>query len=751
MDFRDIEDPAALVRGTPQELSRRQFVKLTALAGSGLTLGLALSGCSRHSGTAPLSSATGEASASDAFAMPFVHIAPDGTVTVLSKHLEAGQGVWTGLPAIVAEELDASWSQMRVASAPAEVPTYGNLAFDPKGRMQGTGGSTSVANSWMQLRRAGATARAMLVQAAAARWGVPASEVTVSEGVISHSSSQRKASFGELASDAAQLPVPADVTLKDPARFTLIGKGHLPRLDSRDKSSGRERYAIDVMLPGMMTAVVMRPPRFGGKVASFDASPAKAVPGVVDVVQIPRGVAVVGRDLWSAKKGREALKVTWDESAAEKRGTTELLAYYRQLAAGKDALTGSQRGDADAALARAHKVIRADFEFPYLAHAPMEPLTAVCRLSPDHCEIWAGCQFQTVDQMNAAKMTGLNPHQVTINTLAAGGSFGRRANFESDYISEVAAIAKATGGRYPVRLIWTREDDITGGRYRPLNLHRIEAGIDGGGKVAYRQRVVGQSIMAGSPLAGKGVDPTAVEGNAADEYDLENVSITWSKPQVGIPVLWWRSVGHTHMAFSKEVIIDELAQEAGEDPVAFRLRLLGKHPRHSAVLQLVAEKAGWNQPFARGKGRGRGVAVHESFGSVVAQVAEVTVSGDDIRVDRVVCAVDCGIAVTPDVVVAQMQSGIGYGLSAALWGEITLTGGRVDQSNFDRYRVMRINEMPKIVEVHILPSASSPSGVGEPGTPPIAPAVANAVRMATGVRFRRLPFDLAAARKEQKA
>jgi isoquinoline 1-oxidoreductase subunit beta len=754
MDFlRGIDNSAALRRGTPAELTRRQFVKLTTLAGSGLTLGFMLPGCGSRptAGTAPPGPA-GAGAAENPFAMPFVHIAPDSTVTVLSKHLEAGQGVWTGLPAIVAEELDASWSQMRVASAPAEVPLYGNLAFDPKGGMQGTGGSTSVANSWLQLRRAGATARAMLVQAAAARWSVPAAEISVTDGVVSHAPSQRRASFGDLAADASRVPVPTDVQLKDPARFTLIGRGHLPRLDSRDKSSGKERYAIDVTLPGMMTAVVMRPPRFGGKVASFDASKAKAVPGVVDVVEIPRGVAVVGRDLWSAKKGREVLKVTWDESAAEKRGTAELLARYRQLAGGNEALTAAQRGDADAALARAHKVMHADFEFPYLAHAPMEPLTAVCRLSPGRCEVWAGCQFQTVDQMNAAKMTGLEPHQVTIQTLAAGGSFGRRANFESDYIAEVTSIAKATGGRYPVRLIWTREDDITGGRYRPLNFHRIAASIGRDGTVAYRQRVVGQSILAGSGLVPpNGVDSSAVEGNAADEYDLDDVSITWSKPDVGIPVLWWRSVGHTHMAFSKEVVIDELAEAAGEDPVAFRLRLLGKHPRHAAVLRLVAQKSGWNQPFVGGKGSGRGVAVHESFGSVVAQVAEVTVSGDDIRVDRVVCAVDCGIAVTPDVVVAQMQSGIGYGLSAALWGEISLTSGRVDQSNFDSYRVMRINEMPKVVEVYIAPSTSPPSGVGEPGTPPIAPAVANAVRMATGVRLRRMPFDLAAARKERKA
>jgi isoquinoline 1-oxidoreductase subunit beta len=749
MNFRHIEECAALRRAASAELSRRQFVKLTTLAGSGLTLGLILPGCSEPGATARAAAPAG--GTAESFITPFVHVAPDSSVTVLSKHLEAGQGVWTGLPAIVAEELDASWSQMRVASAPAQVPLYGNTAFDPKGRMQGTGGSTSVANSWMQLRRAGATARAMLVQAAAARWGVPANEVSVKDGTVSHASSRRQASFGELAADASHLPVPADVQLKDPARFTLIGRGHLPRLDSRDKSSGKERYAIDVMLPGMMTAVVMRPPRFGGKAASFDASRAKAIQGVVEVVEIPRGVAVVARDFWSAKKGREALRVTWDESAAEKRGTTELLAHYRQLAAGSEALSAAQRGDADAALTHAHKTVHADFEFPYLAHAPMEPLTAVCRLSPEHCEIWAGCQFQTIDQMNAAKMTGLQPHQVTINTLAAGGSFGRRANFESDYISEVAAIAKATGGRYPVRLIWTREDDITGGRYRPLNLHRIAAGVGRDGEVAYRQRVVGQSILAGSGMVPpNGVDSSAIEGNAAEEYDLEHVSISWSKPDVGIPVLWWRSVGHTHMAYSKEVVIDELAEAAGEDPVAFRLRLLQKHPRHAAVLRLVAEKSGWNQPFVGGKGRGRGVAVHESFGSVVAQVAEVTVSGDNITVDRVVCVVDCGIAVTPDVVVAQMQSAIGYGLSAALWGEVTLTAGRVEQSNFDGYRVMRINEMPKLIEVHIAPSTADPSGVGEPGTPPVAPAVANAVRMATGIRLRRLPFDLAAARKEQK-
>jgi len=743
MYFRHLEESAAQGSGPAGvELTRRQFLELSTLAGSGLTLGLILPGC----GAAPGGGAG--AAAAGPLVMPFVRIAPDNTVTVICKHVEAGQGVWTGLPAIVAEELDADWQQMRVESAPALVPLYGNLAFG--GKVQGTGGSTAVANSWQQLREAGATARAMLVAAAARQWNVPAAEITVREGVVAHAGAGRKASFGELAGGAAQQPVPREVKLKDPANFRIVGNARLPRLDSRAKSTGRQQFAIDVMLPGMMTAVVMRPPRFGARASAFDATRARAVPGVVDVVQIPRGVAVVGRDMWSARQGREALSVTWDESGAEKRGSAQLMKEYRALSRGPDALVVAQRGDVAAALSGAAQRVTGEFEFPYLAHAPMEPLTAVCRLSAGRCEIWAGCQFQTIDQANAAAAVGLKPEQVFINTLAAGGTFGRRANAESDYIVEVASIAKATGGKYPVRLIWTREDDITGGRYRPLNHHRVTAALGRDGKVAYRQRVVGQSILAGTPFAGmmkNGIDPTAAGGSAAEQYDLEHTEVSWVAPKVGVPVLWWRSVENTHMAFSKEVMIDELAEAAGRDPVEFRLSLLGQHPRSSAALKLAADKAGWAQPFAHAKGRGRGIAVHESFGSVVAQVAEVTVSGDKISVDRVVCAVDCGIAVTPDVVKAQMQSGIGYGLSAALYGRITLTDGRVDQTNFHQYQVLRINEMPRVIEVHIVPSLNAPSGVGEPGTPPIAPAVANAVRAATGIRLRTLPFDLAAARR----
>lgn len=742
MYFRRIEDTSAFSPALlPLPVSRRQFLKLTTIAGTGLTLGAVLPACSSGPG--------GDSSSADAkpLVTPFVRIAPDNTVTVIAKHVEAGQGVWTGLSAIVAEELDAAWEQVRVESAPAQVPLYGNLAMDPNGYVQGTGGSTAISNSWEQLRRAGAAARAMLVQAAAERWRVPASEITVSEGVVSHAGSGMRATFGELANAAGRLQPPENVQLKDPSQFKLIGREDLPRIDSRAKSTGQQQFAIDVMLPGMMTAMVVRPPRFGAKVKSFDASKAKAVPGVVDVVQIPRGVAVVARDTWSAKKGREALEVEWDESGAETRGTDALMAEYKRLSLSDPGLKVAQRGDADAALKSAAKVIEAEFELPYLAHAMMEPLTAVCRLEPNRCEVWAGVQFHTVDQQNAAAAAGLKPEQVTLHTVAAGGTFGRRATPDSDYISEVVSIAKATGGKYPVRLIWTREDDVQGGRYRPLNYHRITAGLSKDGKlIAYKQRFVGQSLLAGSVFEGMmkdGIDPGAVEGHAAEQYDIPNVDVTWTNPKVGVPVLWWRSVGHTHSAFSKEVMIDELAEAAGKDPVAFRLELLEKHPRQAAVLKLVAEKAGWDKPFPKQKGRGRGVAIQESFGSVVAQVAEVTVVDNTIRVDRVVCAVDCGIAVTPDVVKAQMESGIGYGLSAALHGTITMTDGRVDQSNFHQYQVLRIPEMPRVIEVHILPSTNPPSGAGEPGTPPIAPAVANAVYAATGVRLRKMPFTLA--------
>src|SRR5882724_11950001 len=643
MDLRNLEDSLATWPPLARlGVTRRDFLRFTTIASSGLTLGAIIpASAAKNSALTVL----GVEGTPGDYSTPFVRIDPDNTVTVICKHVEAGQGVWTGLPAVVAEELDASWDQMRAESSPAKVPTYGNFAFGPKGMVQGTGGSTSMANSWDQLRHAGAYARAMLVQAAANRWKVPASQITVSDGVVSHSSG-KKATFGQLAAAAGKLSLPTEIKLKDPSQFKLIGsEKKLPRLDSHSKSNGTQQFAIDVMLPDMMTAVVLRPPRFGAKAQAIDSVAAKAIPGVVDIVQIPRGVAVVARDTWAAKKGRDALKVSWDESAAEKRSTDALFKEYRRISGGAEAVKVESRGDADAALKKAAKVIDVEFEFPYLAHAPMEPLTAVARLSADKCEVWAGCQFHTIDQANAAQAAGLKPEQVVINTLAAGGTFGRRANAESDYISEVASIAKATGAKYPVRLIWTREDDITGGRYRQLNYHRVTAGLSQDGKlVAVKQDVVNQSIMAGGPMAGlikDGVDPTSVEGGTTEQYEVENAHVTWTQAKVGVPILWWRSVGHTHTAFVKEVVADELAAAAGKDPVAYRLSLMEKHPRSAAVLKLAAEKAGWDKPFPTGKAangsfRGRGVAVHESFGTVVAHVVEVTVTDGSVKVDRVV-------------------------------------------------------------------------------------------------------------------
>jgi isoquinoline 1-oxidoreductase subunit beta len=706
--------------------NRRSFLK-GAAATAGLTIGFHWSG-------APRAAAAGN----DVLAPnAFVRVAPDNTVTVIIKHLEMGQGTYTGLSTIVAEELDADWSQIRAETAPADVTRYANLMLGP---IQGTGGSSAIANSWDQLRQAGATARAMLVAAAAAEWNMPASEITVERGVVRHASG-RSANFGALAAKAATLPVPPNVSLKNPSDFRLIGH-YVPRLDTPGKTDGTAQFALDVALPDMVTAVIARPPLFGGTVRSFDATAAKAIAGVVDVVQVPAGVAVVGKTFWAAKQGRDALKVEWDDSAAEKRSTTELMQAYEQLAA-TIGLPARKDGEPDAALGTAAKQLKAAFKFPYLAHAPMEPLTCAVRLTAEACEIWAGDQFQTVDQGNAARAAGLQPEQVGIHTLYAGGSFGRRANVVSDYIVEAVTIAKALGANgKPVKLIWTREDDIRGGRYRPMYFHAIEAGLDAAGNlIAWRHRIVGQSILGDTPFADAmvkdGVDDTSVEGASTLPYAIPNLGVELHTTKVGVPVLWWRSVGSTHTAYATEVFLDEVAHAAGKDPVALRRALL-KDPRHLGVLNLVAEKSGWGAPLAAGKGRG--IALHKSFGTYVAQVAEVSMgAGGKVKVDRVVCAVDCGVPVNPDVIKAQMEGGIGFGIGAALYGAITLKAGKVEQSNFHDYQVLRIEDMPAI-EVHIVPSAEKPTGVGEPGVPPIGPALSNAVFAATGKRFRTLPF-----------
>ncbi|WP_372522123.1 molybdopterin cofactor-binding domain-containing protein [Sulfuricaulis sp.] len=712
-------------------LNRREFLKVSAAAGGGLLIGLYLPG--------RLEAGTNQA-AVEFTPNAFLRIAPDNTVTVIVKHLEMGQGVYTGLPTIVADELDADWSQIRVESAPADVTRYANLRWG--GKAQGTGGSTSIDNSWEQMRRAGATARAMLIAAAAQTWKVNARTLRAENGFVIDTQGKRRASYGELASLAATLTPPADVPLKTPKQWKLIGK-HVPRIDSVDKSSGKAIYASDIRLPGMLTALVARPPLFGAKAKSFNAEAVKAMPGVNAVVAIPQGVAVVAADFWSAKLARDALRVEWDDSAAEKRSSDELLAQYLELAK-KPGAVARRDGDAMEKLAGAAKKLEATFEFPYLAHAPMEPLACVVRLRDDSCEIWAGSQLQTFDQATAAQVAGLKPEQVTIHTLLAGGSFGRHANPTADYIAEGVAVAKATRALdAPIRLMWTREDDIHGGYYRPMYVHTIVAGLDKRGRpLAWQHRIVGQSILTGTVFAGMvkdGIDITSVEGASTLPYAIPNMLVDLHTTQVGVPVLWWRSVGSTHTAFSTEVMINELAVAAKQDPVAFRRALLKNHPRHRGVLELAAQKAGWGKPLP--KGRWRGIAVHESFNTYVAEVAEISIADGKPKVERVVCAVDCGVAVNPDMVRAQMESGIIFGLSAALHGEIALKDGQVVQSNFHDYQILRINETPKI-EVHIVPSSAKPTGVGEPGVPPIAPAVANAVFAATGKPVRRLPIRI---------
>lgn len=718
---------AALPRPFPFRLTRRRFLQGSAAAGVGLLIGFDL-----RPGRA--AAATGSTFAPNAF----LRITPDNTVTIIAKHIEFGQGTYTGLATILAEELDADWAQVRVESAPADAARYNNLLF---GTVQGTGGSTAMANSWEQLRKAGAMARAMLVAAAAREWGVPTAEITVVSGVLSHARTGRRATLGELAAKAASVPPPADVKLKDPQDFTLIGR-RLPRVDSRAKTYGAAVFTMDVSLPDMLTAVIARPPRFGAKVRSFDASAARQVKGVTDVVQVPAGIAVLARGFWAARKGREALTIDWDESGAEIRGSEKLFAAYRELA--RQPGTSARRdGDPVAAIAGAARAFEGVYDFPYLAHAPMEPLDCVVRLTAGGCEVWAGSQLQTVDQAVVAAVVGLSPEKVQVHTLLAGGSFGRRATPNGDVAGEAASIAKAIAGRQPVKLVWTREDDITGGRYRPLYVHRLRAGLDAAGRiVGWEHRIVGQSILKGTPfepmMVKNGIDGTSVEGAVNLPYDIPSISVELHTTEVGVPVLWWRSVGSTHTAFSTETFLDELAHAAGRDPVDLRRALLKNHPRHLGVLELASQKAGWGRPLP--PGRARGIAVHESFNSFVAQVAEVSLVPDGLpKVERVVCAVDCGVAINPDVIRAQMEGGIGYGLGGALWSEITLVQGRVQQSNFDTYRPLRIEDMPE-VEVHIVPSQAAPTGVGEPGVPPIAPAVANALFHLTGRRVRRLPF-----------
>jgi isoquinoline 1-oxidoreductase beta subunit len=667
----------------------------------------------------------------------FVRVGVDDTVTVLIKHIEFGQGPFTGLSTLVAEEMDADWSKVRAEHAPANAELYKNLAFGA----QGTGGSTAIANSYEQMRKAGAAARAMLVQAAAQAWRVPASEITVEQGVLRHLSG-RQGRFGEFAEAASRLPVPADPPLKDPSTFRLIGRDHaVARLDSASKANGTAQFTIDIREPDMLTVLVARPPRFGAKVASFDDKATRAVPGVVDVKQISSGVAVYANGFWPARKGREALRVTWDDGGSERRSSDQLVAEYRALARRPGDLVNAH-GDAEAALARAERVIEAEFVFPYLAHAPMEPLDGFLQWDGERAVARFGSQLQTGEHMTIAHVLGLTPDKVDLQTMLAGGSFGRRAQQSMHLAAELAESAKAIGPGRPVKLVWTREDDIRGGYYRALFVHRFRGGLRDGKISAWSSTSVGQSILKGSPFEAmikNGIDPTSAEGANELPYAIADFRSDLHTTQVGVPVLWWRSVGHSHTGYAVECFVDELLEATGQDPVAGRLAMMSSAPRPAGVLRAVAKLAGWSGPGPV-NGRARGVAVVESFGSFIAQIAEVSAErGGEPRVHKVWCAVDCGVAVNPDVIRAQMEGGIGFGLGHVLFGEVALDEGRPVPANFDTYRSLRIHEMPE-VEVTILPSTEKPTGVGEPGVPPIGPAVANAMaRLGLG-RPRRLPI-----------
>ena len=705
--------------------SRRNFLKATAALSGGLVIAFWLPG---RRGLARAQGAPKAPIPPNAF----LRIAKDGTVTVMVKNLEFGQGVTTALPMLVAEELECDWSRVRAELAPA-APEYAHTAFG----MQMTGGSMSVGDSWTQLRTVGAQARTMLVGAAAAEWKVKPEACRAEKGFVIGPGG-KKASFGSLAEAAAKLPAPEKVALKDPKQFKLIGKP-TRRLDSVERIEAKTVFGLDVKRPGLHTALVAHPPVVGARVAKFDAQKVRGIAGVTHVVQTSRGVAVVAKNFWAAKKGRDALEIEWDAGPGATLSTEGLRAEYAALA--KQPGPMAKKAADPNAIKAAAKTVVAEYEVPFLAHAPMEPLNCTVEFRGAEAEIWAGSQFQMMDQAAAAKVFGLAPEKVKLHTMAAGGGFGRRANPVSDYIVEACEIAKEI--KVPVKLVWTREDDIKGGYYRPAYVHRVDAGLNAQGKVVgWNHAIVGQSIIGGTPFEGflvkNGIDHTSVEGVSDSPYELANLDVTLHTTKSAIPSLWWRSVGHTHTAFVMETMVDELAVAAGQDPVAFRKALLARHPRHVAVLELAAKKAGWGTPLP--KGRARGIAVHESFGSVCAQVAEVSLEGGAVKVHRVVAALDCGVVVNPLTVEAQVQSAIVYGLSAALHSEITLKDGQVQQSNFHNYGVLRLNETPRI-EVHIAPSSlDKPTGVGEPGTPPIAPAVANALAALTGKRPRVLPL-----------
>lgn len=718
--------------GTQPAIGRRHFLIGAGVVAGGLVAGTFL--------RPYLIGGRGASAPKDFKPHAFVRISSDDTVTVIIGKSEMGQGVYTGMPLVLADELDCDLQRVKVEFAPVD-PVF-NHPFLPA---QFTGGSMSTFTTYDSLRQVGATARAMLVSAAAAEWGVDATTLRTDNGMVI-AADGRKLSYGELAEAASALPVPAKekIQLKDPQNFRYIGKPQR-RLDSQIKVTGEAIFGIDVDLPDLLVATVARAPVFGATLKSFDASRAKMVSGVVDVKQVPSGVAVIATHTWAALKGREALAIEWDDAAGKTLSTESLRAEWRALAA-QPGIVGKNQGDALKVLAGARRKVEVEYELPYLAHACMEPMNAVAQIKDGQCDLWLGTQGQSQDAQLVAAALGIDPKNVRVHTTFLGGGFGRRASPNSDFAVEAAHVANGVGK--PVKVVWTREDDMRRGYYRPFSLNKVRAAIGADGMpTAYHHVTVGKPVLANTTLgklavSKEGVDPSSIEGSADMAYAIPNLRVEIHNTNEAVPNLWWRSVGHSINGFVSNSTIDELAALAGRDPYQYRRALLAGKKRHLAVLDAAAELAGWGKPLP--VGRYHGIALHESFSSIVAQVAEVSVQGRDVRVHRVSCAVDCGLAVNPDQVVAQMQSAIIFGLSAALAGEITLQDGKAVQGNFDTYPVLRMANSPAI-DVRIVPSDGPMGGVGEPGTPPIASALCAAIFAATGQRIRRLPISASLA------
>ncbi len=703
-------------------LQRRSFLKLSAATGGALFFGLRLTGCSSDDATED----PGPLTESDLNA--FVRIASDDTVTLYISRSDMGQGVLTALPMILAEELEADWSKVRSAHAIASEAKYG---------FQLTGGSFSVRTDYMPLRQAGAAAREMLIAAAAMQWNVPASECRAENGEVIHEASGMRARYGELAELAATLEPPAQPTLKDRSQFRLIGKS-TKSLNARAKAEGTAEFGLDVKIPDMLVALVAHSPVIGGTVASYDDAAARQVPGVRDVVQIPSGVAVLADHYWAAYKGREALEIVWDEGP---NSTITMTSLRDKLVAAVDqgvvvATEGTAQEVLDAA--PAESVLEAVYELPYLAHATMEPLNCVAHVRSDGVELWTGTQFQSMVAQVTGQIAGVTPDKVTIHTSLLGGGFGRRAGL--DFVTDAVATSKASGK--PVKLVYTREDDTCAAHYRPMTYNVLRGSVDANGLPnAWQHKIVTPAMPEFFPWPVPGVDPAAIEGAEDLAYAIPNKLVTYKNPEIPIPVFFWRSVGHSINGFIVESFIDELAALGNKDPLELRLQLLAAHPRQVRALERVADLAGWDT--APPAGRARGIAVHESFGTIVAEVAEVSVDADNkVHVHRVSVAVDCGEVINPITVEAQVESSIAYGLTAALYGEITIEGGRPMQNNFHTAPVLRMQEMPQ-VDVAIIAEGDPIGGMGEPALPPLAPAVCNALFALTGTRIRKLPIRLA--------